>query len=47
MQKKYLDQIEILYDGFHKVKLPLLDHEIRGVPDLLQFSKNLFTPYKP
>jgi len=47
MQQKYLDQVEDLYEEFHKIKMPLLKNEIRGVPALLQFSQHLFTPYQP
>jgi len=47
MQQKYLNQIDDLYEDFHITKLPLLEHEIRGVPDIQQFSQFLLKPYKP
>ena len=37
MQKKYLDQIEELYDEFNVVKMPLLVEEVRGKEKLEQY----------
>ena len=47
MQKKYLDQIEELYDEFNVVKMPLLVEEVRGKEKLESFSEMLFKPYEP
>ncbi|KAG9788260.1 ATPase get3, partial [Aureobasidium melanogenum] len=47
MQKKYLDQIEELYDDFNIVKMPLLTDEVRGVESLKSFSEMLVHPYQP
>ncbi|TGJ80219.1 hypothetical protein E0Z10_g8536 [Xylaria hypoxylon] len=47
MQKKYLDQIEELYDEFNVVRMPLLTEEIRGKERLEMFSEMLIHPYTP
>ncbi|CAD6499400.1 BgTH12-03516 [Blumeria graminis f. sp. triticale] len=47
MQKKYLEQIEELYDEFNVVKMPLLVEEVRGKERLEKFSEMLITPYVP
>ena len=38
MQKKYLDQIEELYDEFNVVKMPLLVEEVRGKERLEKYA---------
>ncbi|KAK5075305.1 Golgi to ER traffic-related protein [Lithohypha guttulata] len=47
MQKKYLDQIEELYDEFNVVKMPQLTEEVRGSEKLKNFSEMLMNPYTP
>lgn len=47
MQKKYLKEIEELYDEFNVVKMPLLVEEVRGVERLSKFSEMLIHPYVP
>lgn len=47
MQKKYLDQIEELYDEFNVVKMPQLTEEVRGSEKLRSFSEMLVKPYAP
>eukprot|EP01105_Mastigella_eilhardi_P006121 TRINITY_DN17733_c0_g1_i1.p1 TRINITY_DN17733_c0_g1~~TRINITY_DN17733_c0_g1_i1.p1 ORF type:complete len:357 (-),score=110.81 TRINITY_DN17733_c0_g1_i1:56-1093(-) len=44
MQQKYVSQIHNLYEDFHVVLLPLLTHEVRGVPELTEFGVNLVQP---
>ncbi|KAI9735973.1 MAG: Golgi to ER traffic- protein [Cirrosporium novae-zelandiae] len=47
MQKKYLDQIEELYDEFNVVRVPQLTDEVRGKEKLEKFSEMLVKPYVP
>jgi arsenite-transporting ATPase len=47
MQKKYLDQIDMLYDEFHVVRMPLLNMEVRGIPSLLKFGNWQVQPFDP
>ncbi|KAF2436582.1 putative arsenite translocating ATPase ArsA [Tothia fuscella] len=47
MQKKYLEQIEDLYDEFNVVKMPLLVEEVRGKERLEKFSEMLVVPFQP
>ncbi|KAI9710707.1 MAG: Golgi to ER traffic- protein [Bogoriella megaspora] len=47
MQKKYLEQIEELYDEFNVVKMPLLVEEVRGKEKLESFSEMLVKPFQP
>lgn len=47
MQKKYLDQIDELYEDFHVVKMPLCAGEIRGLSNLTKFSQFLNKEYDP
>mmetsp|Transcript_6103 Transcript_6103/g.11607 ORF Transcript_6103/g.11607 Transcript_6103/m.11607 type:complete len:366 (+) Transcript_6103:42-1139(+) len=45
MQDKYIGQCFDLYgDDFHIVLQPLLDHEVRGVEKLTEFSETLVNP---
>lgn len=46
MQQKYVKQIADLYEDFHVIKLPLLEHEVRGKEDLEDFAKMLTYNYE-
>ena len=47
LQKKYIEQIDDLYEDFNVVKLSLLDDEVRGAPNINSFSQHLLKQYKP
>ena len=44
IQRKYLGQMEDLYDDFHLVRLPLLPKEVRGPDAIKEFSEMLIHP---
>jgi arsenite-transporting ATPase len=46
-KKKYIEQIDDLYEDFNVVKLPLLDDEVRGATNINSFSQHLLKQYKP
>ncbi|KAF8537263.1 anion-transporting ATPase-like domain-containing protein [Trichophaea hybrida] len=46
MQKKYLEQIEELYEDFNVVKIPMLTEEVRGSAKLSSFSEMLVKPFE-
>ena len=39
MQRKYVDQIDELYEDFHVVKIPLLTKEVRGIDEAMSFAE--------
>lgn len=47
MQKKYLLEINQLFDEMSIITTPLMDEEVRGVPLIKAFSNFLVQPYEP
>uniref|UniRef100_A0A8R1E270 ATPase asna-1 n=1 Tax=Caenorhabditis japonica TaxID=281687 RepID=A0A8R1E270_CAEJA len=44
IQAKYLSEIDELYEDFHVIKLPLLEKEVRGGREILNFSERMANP---
>lgn len=47
IQRKYIEQIDDLYEDMHIIKLPLLHKEVRGAKSVEKFSRFLVEPYDP
>lgn len=47
IQKKYIDQIDDLYEDMHIIKMPLLESEVRGPKNVEKFSRYLVEPFDP
>lgn len=47
IQRKYIEQIDDLYEDMHIIKLPLLQNEVRGPKSVEKFSNFLLEPYDP